>query len=120
MCKNEWFHVIWDSKTTREYVFLVEQLANDIKVYWTMYILIIILLCVDEFQIFVQPGGHAEQLNLSGLYILKVFNRFLQLYSASGAIPTDFHCSLANATVFCTATNIRESEAGMLMIQTSR
>ena len=82
-----------------------------------MYILIIIL---DEFQIFVQPGGHADKFNLSGLYILKVFNRFLQLYSASGAFPTDFHCSLANATVFCTATNILESEAGMLMIQTSR
>ena len=84
------------------------------------YILIIILLCVDEFQIFVQPGGHADKLNLSGSYILKVFDSFLQLYSASGAFPTDFHCGLANATVFCTATNILESEAGMLMIQTSR
>ena len=75
---------------------------------------------LDEFQIFVQPSGLADKLNLSGSYILKVFDSFLQLYSASGAIPTDFHCSLASATVFCTATNIHESEAGMLMIQTSR
>ena len=67
-----------------------------------------------------QPSGHADKLNLSGSYILKVFDSFLQLYSASVAIPTDFQCSLANATVFCTATNIVESEAGMLMIQTSR
>ena len=77
-------------------------------------------LCVDEFQIVVQPSGHADKLNLNGSYILKVFDTFLQLFSANGNIPTDFHCSLANATIFCTAANILESEAGMLMIQTSR
>ena len=82
-----------------------------------MYILI---LCVDEFQIVVLPGGHADKLNLNGLYILKVFDSSLKLFSANGNIPTDFHCSLANATIFCTAANILESEAGMLMIQTSR
>ena len=85
-----------------------------------MWILISVPAYIDEFQILVLPGGHADKLNLSGSYILKVFDNSLQLFSASGAIPTDFHCSLANATVFCTATNIHGSEAGMLMIQTSR
>ena len=69
----------------------------------------------DEFQIVVLPGGHADKLNLSGLYILKISGSSLELFTANGALPTHFHCTLSSvSSVHC------GSKSGQLMIQTSR
>ena len=75
----------------------------------------------DEFQVDTLPGGNADKLNLSGSYILKVSGNSLELFTANGALPTNFHCSLASiSSVHCTATYMHGSKSGLLMIQTSR
>jgi len=69
------------------------------------------------------PGGHAYKLNLSGSYILKVSDSSLELFTANGALPTHFHCSLSSiSSVQCTPVciNVCGSKTGLVVIQTSR
>ena len=67
------------------------------------------------------PGGHADKLNLSGPYILKISGSSLELFTANGAHATNFHCTLSSInSVQCTATYMHGSKSGQLMIQTSR
>lgn len=52
----------------------------------------IIISKTDSFSVEVEPSRVAEQLNLSGEYLLKIFPCGMALYDATGTIPSAYNC----------------------------
>ena len=89
-------------------------------VLYTLYILSIILL-LDEFRVEVLQTSHSNKLGLHGYYVMRVSDTAIVLYSASGILPTQFHCSL-NGIIQAHYSKVIESgrKQTILVIKTNK